>query len=224
MPDRPAEHPLHDRQRLIARAGRSRRPWLRPASFWNDEYLEMTVSSAIPRFSIAMLLATIAIAGWAAVCAQGWLAWISCLFGWWLLALAVFDIRYLRLPDYLTLPLSPLGLIVCYAIAPTRFSEHLLGCAGGFVVFVAVAEGYRRLRRRDGLGFGDAKLMAALGAWLGWPGLPSVVLIAAIGGLAAALMQAMTERGMTLDRPLPFGAYLCVGGWLVWLYGPFALH
>jgi leader peptidase (prepilin peptidase) / N-methyltransferase len=184
----------------------------------------MTVSSAIPRFSAAILPAMLAIAGWSAICAQGWLAWISCLLGWWLVALAVFDIRYLRLPDYLTLPLAPLGLIVAFAIAPSRFSEHLLGYAGGFVVFVAVAEGYRRLRRRDGLGFGDAKLMAALGAWLGWPGLPSIVLIAALSGLAVALAQTVMGRGMALDRPLPFGAYLCLGGWLVWLYGPLALH
>jgi leader peptidase (prepilin peptidase)/N-methyltransferase len=184
----------------------------------------MTLSPLFPRRSIATLLATVVVAGWAASCAQGWMAWTTCLFGWSLLTLAVYDIRYLRLPNYLTLPLMPLGLVVGYGIAPARFPEHLLGCIGGFVVFVAIAEAYRWLRRRDGLGHGDAKLMAALGAWLGWPGLPSVVLIAALSGLAVVLVQAVSERDMTLDRPLPFGAFLSLGAWLVWLYGPLALR
>lgn len=184
----------------------------------------MTRSPSIPRISFATLLAAIGVAGWAAFCAQGWMAWISCFFGWSLLALAVSDVRHLRLPDYLTLPLALAGLVIGYAVAPGRFADHLLGCVGGFTVFFFIAEAYRWLRRRDGLGFGDAKLMAALGAWLGWPGLPSVVLIAAISGLALVLMQSALGRGVAFDRPLPFGAYLSLGAWLVWLYGPLALR
>jgi leader peptidase (prepilin peptidase) / N-methyltransferase len=183
----------------------------------------MTLSSSIPRGFTATLLAAIGVAGWATAHEQGWMAWITCFLGWSLLALAASDVRRFRLPDYLTLPLVPTGLIVAYGIAPAHFLDHLFGCIAGFAIFVLIGEAYRRLRRRDGLGFGDAKLMAALGAWLGWPGLPSVVLIAALSGLSLVMIEAALGRGVVLDRPLPFGAYLSLGAWLVWLYGPLAL-
>lgn len=94
----------------------------------------------------------------------------------------------------------------------------------GFAVFAFIAKLYRRIRGRDGLGLGDAKLLGALGAWVGWQGLPTVVLYAAGAGLLWALARSLVRPGRfkPLDpkQRLPFGPFLCLAGWLVWLYGP----
>ena len=158
-------------------------------------------------------LAALGIAGWAAWVLPAPLLPFGCLLGWALLALAAIDARHLLLPDGLTLPLIPLGL----AQASERLVEHALGAVLGYLVFAAIAAAYRRLRHREGLGLGDAKLLAAAGAWVSWSGLPSVVLIAAISGLTTAVVLRLSHR----DR-LAFGPHLCLGLWLVWLYGNIA--
>ena len=76
------------------------------------------------------------------------------------------------------------------------------------------------LRGREGIGLGDAKLMAAAGAWVSWEGLPSVLLVATLGGLTSALLQRFRKGWIRATDRVAFGAFLCVGIWLVWLYGP----
>jgi len=166
-------------------------------------------------------LSAVLIAIWAASLAQGPTLWISCLLGWDLLALAVIDWREGILPDALTLPLIPLGLLAAYLTDVDRVWPHAVGAVAGFLVFALIRWGYRRFRGREGLGFGDVKLIAAAGAFVSWEGLPSVVLIAAILGLALAFARSLTGRGLALDDRLAFGPALCLGLWLVWLYGPF---
>ena len=78
---------------------------------------------------------------------------------------------------------------------------------------------YRRLRGREGMGLGDAKLLGAAGAWVGWQGLAGVLLIAAVTGLATAVVL----RRTSLSDALPFGPFLALGIWLTWLYGPLVL-
>lgn len=175
------------------------------------------------RLALVFLSGAVGIAAWAHLSIDGWLAWTSCAFGWVLLALTLIDVRAFLLPDALTLPLVPAGLIVAYAIAPENLPHHLLGSVGGFAAFAAVRAVHRWLRHREGLGFGDVKLMAALGAWLSWQALPSVVLIAAAAGLTVTLLQGLGGRSPGWDRPLPFGAYLSLAAWLVWLHGPLAI-
>jgi leader peptidase (prepilin peptidase)/N-methyltransferase len=111
-------------------------------------------------------------------------------------------------------------LAVSYAIDPTLLLPHLIGAAAGFVAFAAVAEIYRRLRGRDGLGLGDAKLLAAAGAWLGWQALAGLVLIAAVIGLAAVLVRSLAGRPMEPTSRIAFGPALAAAFWIVWLYGP----
>lgn len=166
-------------------------------------------------------LGAVLIAIWAASLAQGPMLWISCVLGWDLLTLAVIDWREGILPDGLTLPLLPLGLFAAYLAAADRVWPHALGAMAGFVAFALIRWGYRRLRGREGLGFGDVKLLAAAGAFVSWEGLPSVVLIAAMIGLGLALARGLRGNGLTLDDRLAFGPALCLGLWLVWLYGPF---
>lgn len=160
------------------------------------------------------------IALWALLVVPGWPGWVTCGLGWVLLALLVIDWRHLVLPDVLTLPLIPAGWLVAWGLEPSRLLAHLLGAAAGFLLLWAVAVVYRRLRHREGLGLGDAKLLAAAGAWLGWEALPGVILIAAAAGLAGALVAARRAGALDPERPLPFGPYLAGAFWIVWLYGP----
>jgi leader peptidase (prepilin peptidase)/N-methyltransferase len=97
-----------------------------------------------------------------------------------------------------------------------------IGAAAGYAFFCLVGVAYRRLRGRAGLGGGDAKLLAAAGAWVAWQGLPSVVLLGALTSFAVPLGQRLGGRALRLDARIPFGPGLCLGLWLVWLYGPLA--
>lgn len=168
----------------------------------------------------AMELAALGVVAWAATEIAGWLFPVTCALGWILLVLAAIDWRHLLLPDALTLPLIPAGLAVAYAVDESRLPHHLLGAAGAFVAFLALRLAYRRFRGREGLGLGDVKLMTAAGAWLSWPALPSVVLIAGVAALTVALAGRIAGRSLAADRAVPFGSYLCAAFWLVWLHGP----
>ena len=171
-------------------------------------------------------LAAVGVVLWAAAATSGWVLWASCALGWTLLALAAIDLRALLLPDALTLPLVPAGLAAAWLIDPGLLPHHVLGAALGFAVFAAVGWLYSRLRGREGLGPGDAKLLAAAGAWVSWAGLPSVVLLAGLAALAAVVLAGIVPGGGGMparDRPIAFGAYLALGTWLVWLHGPLVI-
>jgi leader peptidase (prepilin peptidase)/N-methyltransferase len=175
---------------------------------------------ALGPFYPAIELAALAVALSAAWVLAGWLLWASLALGWTLLAAAAIDLRHYLLPDVLTLPLIPAGLGVAWALDPGLLPAHALGAALGFAAFVLIAEAYRRLRGRHGLGLGDAKLLAAAGAWLGWAALPSVVVVAAVAALTLALAQALGGAKLALAGKLAFGPHLALAFWLVWLFGP----
>jgi leader peptidase (prepilin peptidase) / N-methyltransferase len=165
-------------------------------------------------------LAALAIAFLSLAVDRGPYAWVDAALGWWLLALAWIDWRHMILPDVLTLPLIPLGLAVAGVLEPEELWQPLIGAAAGYLGLRALAWTYHRLRGREGLGQGDAKLLAASGAWVGVSGLPSVLAGAAVTGLVA--VGAMMLAGTRLDRhsALPFGPFLAAATWLVWLFGP----
>ena len=168
----------------------------------------------------AVELAALAIAIWSAMVLSGWLVAATALYGWMLLTLAWVDQRHGYIPDVLSLPLVPLGLAAAWFAVPERWLDHLIGTVAGFAALFLVRELYQRVRGRTGLGFGDVKLMAGLGAWVAWQGLASVVLIAAVSGLATAVATHRMGRPFDLAERLAFGPHLALGGWLVWLYGP----
>jgi leader peptidase (prepilin peptidase)/N-methyltransferase len=176
--------------------------------------------ASVSIFYPAIELAALAVALWAALTVSEAQLWPSCVLGWGLLALAVIDYRDYLLPDAITLPLVALGLGAAYLDDPAGVPAHAIGAAAGFLAFLLIGLAYRRLRGRDGLGFGDAKLLAAAGAWVGWQGLPSVVLLGAAASLALVLAQSLRGQTLRLDARLPFGPGLCLGLWVVWLYGP----
>jgi leader peptidase (prepilin peptidase)/N-methyltransferase len=168
-------------------------------------------------------LAALAVALSAAWVLSGWLLPLSCALGWTLLTLAAIDQRHFLLPDVLTLPLIPAGLAVAWAIDPALLVPHAVGAIAGFVAFALIAILYRRLRRREGLGLGDAKLFAAAGAWTGWQALPGLVAVAALCALAVALARTVTGDRLSATTQVAFGGYLALAFWLVWLLGPLIL-
>jgi leader peptidase (prepilin peptidase)/N-methyltransferase len=174
----------------------------------------------IGRFALAIECAAFLVAAWAAIATTGWVIAATCVLGWSLLLLAVIDWRVQLLPDVITLPLLLAGLAWAGLLDRDLFLDHLIGALAGFTLFALAAFVYRFLRGREGLGFGDAKLLAGIGAWVTWTGLPTVVLWGSILGLVVALARAMTGRGLKLSDRLPFGTFLAAGGWLVWVYGP----
>lgn len=142
-------------------------------------------------------------------------------FGWALLTLAILDAEHFWLPDAVTLPLLGAGLALGVRFDPP-FLDRLIGAAAGYALLAAIAVGYRRLRRRDGLGGGDPKLFGAIGAWLGWAALPFVLLLAALVGLVSVAVGAARGRAVTATTRLPFGAPLAVAAWAAWLLDPVA--
>jgi len=124
------------------------------------------------------------------------------------------------LPDELTLPLVPAGLLATWLLDPDSLSDHAFAAAGGYAVFRAVEIAYRWARGRDGLGGGDAKLLCAAGAWVGLSGLPWVVLGASAAGLSAIGVMRLRGAAIGPATAIPFGPPLALATWLVWLYLP----
>lgn len=174
----------------------------------------------ISHFYPAIELAACAVALWAWLALPADRLWLGCALGWALLALAVIDFRDYLLPDRFTLPLVALGLAAAALDGSAVLGIRALAAAAGFAVFRLVAVAYRRSRGRDGLGEGDAKLLAAAGAWVSWQGLPYVVLIGCAATLALALGRGLWRGGLRAEDRLPFGPGLCLGLWIVWLYLP----
>ena len=178
---------------------------------------------AIGAFYPAIELAALGVAVWSAWLATGSLLWPSCFLGWLLLALAAIDWRCFLLPDFLTLPLLGSGLLLWAVADPASLPSHVIGVAVGLAFILALRWAYWLLRRREGIGLGDAKLLAAAGAWVSWEGLPSVLVIASLTALASTLLRRKRGGSISLVDRVPFGAFLCLGTWLVWLYGPLGL-
>ena len=150
-------------------------------------------------------------------------AWLDCLFGWWLLALGWIDLRRWVLPDALTLPLIVAGLVAAVLFVPEELLDRALGAAFGYLALRAIAALYRVMRQREGLGGGDAKLLAAGGAWVGVAALPQVILAAALAALLGAVALRLTGVRMHAHSALPFGPFLALAIWAAWLLGPLSL-
>lgn len=175
--------------------------------------------AAIAAFHPAIELAATAVALSVVPFACGLAAWAWCVLGWGLLALAWIDWECLILPDVLTLPLI-VGGIAMGGIDPSLgYGERSLGALIGWACFSLLAWVYRAFRRREGLGGGDAKLLAVAGSWLGPTSLPDVVVIAAVSALVWTLGRSVAARRKVSDEPISFGPFLALGIWMVLLAG-----
>lgn len=139
---------------------------------------------------------------------------------WALIALAVIDLDHQILPDAITLPLIWAGLIVNLYPHPlfAPLGSAVIGAVAGYVSLWLVFHAFKLLTGKEGMGYGDFKLFAAFGAWLGWQSLPLIILLASIVG---AVVGVGTIIALGRDRrlPIPFGPFLCAAAWIALLWG-----
>lgn len=178
-------------------------------------YCRGKISSYYPLIEVAAL----AVVASALLVLDGALLWVTIGLGWTLLALAAMDLRHMVLADSLNLILALSGLVVAATWSQLPIRDHVLGMLIGAGALYLLNLIYRALRNRDGLGMGDVKLMAGAGAWLGWQGLPTVLLYASMAALVV-VFSGLWGRSPARDTAIPFGAFICLGIWLTWLAGP----
>ena len=155
----------------------------------------------------------------------GWPALAGLALTWFLIPLAFIDIDHQLLPDSLTLPLLWLGLFLSLwsasaggSAVPVDPRSSLIGAMAGYVSLWSVYHLFRLLTGKEGMGYGDFKLLAALGAWLGWQMLLPIILIAAVAGAVIGLAL-LTLRRQDRSTPIPFGPFLASSGWLMLMFG-----
>ncbi|MGI9287903.1 MAG: prepilin peptidase [Pseudomonadales bacterium] len=139
-------------------------------------------------------------------------------FSWCLISLTMIDADHQLLPDNITLPLLWLGLVANSFGLFTDLQSAVIGAISGYLVLWLVYWGFKLITGKEGMGYGDFKLLAAFGAWLGWQMLPLIVLLSSIVGAAlgsAMLLRSKANRG----TPIPFGPYLAVAGWIALIWG-----
>lgn len=148
----------------------------------------------------------------------GWAGCSAVVFTWALLALSAIDLRTRLLPDDITLPLLWLGLLLNTGNVFTDPVSSIIGAAAGYLSLWLIYHAFRLLTGKEGMGYGDFKLFAVFGAWLGWQQLPLIILLSSlVGAIAGGLLLIVSK--MPEDRALPFGPFLAGAGWLSLLAG-----
>ena len=138
---------------------------------------------------------------------------------WMLIALCGIDLRTQLLPDQITLPLLWLGLLAATAAVVVDARTAIFGAAAGYMVLWSVYWAFKLLTGKEGMGYGDFKLLGALGAFVGWKGIVPILLISSvIGAITGSIWLA--ARGRDRATPIPFGPYLAAAGWVQILWGP----
>ncbi len=137
---------------------------------------------------------------------------------WGLIALAMIDLDIQLLPDSLTLPLLWLGLLLSLAGLFTDPTSAILGAATGYLLLWLVFQAFRLSTGKEGMGYGDFKLLALLGAWLGWQAVPQIILLSALPGALVGVGLIATGRHQA-GQPIPYGPFLAIAGWISLLWG-----
>lgn len=137
---------------------------------------------------------------------------------WSLICLTMIDIDTQLLPDSITLPLLWLGLIANYFGLYTSLEDALLGAIFGYLSLWSVFWLFKIITGKEGMGYGDFKLLAALGAWMGWQFLPLVILLSSLVGAVIGI-AGIIILGRNKNIPIPFGPYLAIAGWIAFIWG-----
>ena len=137
---------------------------------------------------------------------------------WSLLALSFIDYDHQLLPDILTLPLLWLGLLLSLFGIFTDPRSAIMGAAAGYLSLWGIYQLFRLITGKEGMGYGDFKLLALFGAWLGWQMLPLIILLSSLVGAVFGLALILL-RGRDRELPIPFGPYLAIAGWIALLWG-----
>ncbi|MFN3233995.1 MAG: prepilin peptidase [Gammaproteobacteria bacterium] len=147
----------------------------------------------------------------------------SLIFTWYLIAMTFIDLDKQILPDELTLGLLWLGLFSSIFYTFSAPTHAIIGALTGYLTFYIVAALFQLMTKREGMGYGDFKLLAALGAWQGWQTLPMIVLLASLLGSIAGVTLLLKEHKPS-SRAFAFGPYLAIAGWISLLWGQDFIH
>ncbi|MEJ2141718.1 MAG: A24 family peptidase [Gammaproteobacteria bacterium] len=137
---------------------------------------------------------------------------------WVLIALTFIDLDHFYLPDNLVLPFLWLGLLVNLADTFTDIKSAVIGAAAGYLVLWSVYQFFKKLTGKEGMGYGDFKLLAMLGAWLGWQMLPVIIILSSFVGTVVGI-SLIVFKNHQRNQPIPFGPYLATAGWIALLWG-----
>lgn len=163
-----------------------------------------------PRYPVIEIIAAGLAIGAAAHFGFGAQAFAAMLLLWTLLALSVIDIDHQLLPDNLTLPLLWAGLLINYFGVFAPLASAVIGAAAGYLSLWLLFHGFKLLTGKEGMGYGDFKLFAAAGAWLGWQQLPLIILLASFVGAVVGI-GFIVLKGRDRRLPIPFGPFICAG-------------
>ena len=170
------------------------------------------------RYPLVELVAAIASAVVAAHYGVSWECAGALAVTWSLIALTMIDYDHQLLPDAITLPMMWLGLIFSLFASFATPTDAIIGAAAGYLSLWSVYWLFKLATGKEGMGYGDFKLLAMLGAWLGWQALPAVILLSAGVGAVVGIALVIAQR-MGREVPMPFGPYLAAAGWIALLWG-----
>jgi leader peptidase (prepilin peptidase) / N-methyltransferase len=172
------------------------------------------ISARYPLVELCTGLSTLAIA-WHFQ--PGWTLVGALVLSWTLIALTCIDLDKMLLPDQLTLPLLWLGLVLNISGHFVSLQDAVLGAAFGYLVLWSLYWSFKLLTGKEGMGYGDFKLLAALGAWLGWQSLPLILILSSLVGAIVGITLLLRRHQQ--GNPIPFGPYLAMAGWIALLWG-----
>lgn len=148
----------------------------------------------------------------------GWPLVFGLLMSWGLIALSFIDIDQHLLPDAITLPYMWLGLLLSLFGIYTESSDSILGAIAGYLSLWSIYWLFKLLTGKEGMGYGDFKLLAMLGAWFGWQVLPLIIMLSSMVGAVIGIGMIVMGRH-EVSKPIPFGPYLAAAGWLALMWG-----
>ncbi len=173
------------------------------------------ISARYPLVELSTGLSTLAIAWYFPL---GWPLLGALVLTWTLIALTFIDLDKMLLPDQLTLPLLWLGLLLNISGHFVSLQDAVLGAMFGYLVLWSLYWSFKLLTGKEGMGYGDFKLLAALGAWLGWQALPLILILSSLVGAIVGITLLLLRRHQQ-GNPIPFGPYLAMAGWIALLWG-----
>ncbi len=171
-----------------------------------------------PRYPAIELLTTIISAVVASQLGFGWSLAFALLLSWALIVLTFIDFDHQLLPDDITLPLLWLGLLLSIFNVFTDMQSSIIGAFAGYLSLWSVYQLFKLITGKEGMGYGDFKLLAVFGAWFGWQALPVVILLSSLVG-AVVGVTLILFLGRDRQLPIPFGPYLAAAGWIAMLWG-----
>ena len=174
-----------------------------------------SISARYPIIELTTGLLSIAVIYYVGI---NWNGLAALVFTWSLIALTMIDIDTYLLPDDITLPLLWLGLIVNSLGGFTDLSSAVWGAIAGYLALWSVYKLFKLITGKEGMGYGDFKLLAALGAWMGWQMLPQIILLSSLVGAVIGITM-IVIRGRDKNIPIPFGPYLAIAGWIAFVWG-----